>query len=135
MSARKHLARRWYSKGGLILRCHCGEYKPVKGTVREQEDAHRAHRVAMGETVQPRKASEVERLRKRVAELEAAAVETTVEYGTAFQSDEASDEEVHTATDNRKESETRVGRYRNMHPDAHLVQRTVHYGPWTEVTS
>jgi hypothetical protein len=50
---RKHTARRSYNsaRGGLVIRCEGCDYEPVQGTVREQEDAHRAHRVAMGENV------------------------------------------------------------------------------------
>lgn len=66
-SSRKHLARRWYSPNGLKIRCKCGEYETTTGTVREQEDAHRAHRVAMGETVRPRTLNRLERAEAAVA--------------------------------------------------------------------
>lgn len=61
MGPRKHLARRSYGPNGLAIRCKCGEYATAAGTTREQEDAHRAHRVAMGETVQPRTPNRLER--------------------------------------------------------------------------
>lgn len=60
-SPRKHLARRWHGPNGLTIRCKCGEYATSTGTPREQEDAHRAHRVAMGETVRPRTPNRLER--------------------------------------------------------------------------
>jgi len=65
---RKHLARRSYNRDGLAIACHCGQYQPIKGTVREQEDAHRAHRVAMGETVKPRTPSRLERAEARITD-------------------------------------------------------------------
>jgi hypothetical protein len=65
---RKHLARRSYGRGiGLTISCFCGDYTPIRGTVREQEDAHRAHRVEMGETVKPRTPSRLERAEARIA--------------------------------------------------------------------
>lgn len=70
MSARKHLAVRWYGRDGLKLSCRCGSYTPIAGTVREQEDAHRAHRTVMGETVRPRTPSKLDRAYARIAELE-----------------------------------------------------------------
>lgn len=70
-ASRKHLAERWYSRDGLTISCRCGDYEPIKGSRRQQEDAHRAHRVAMGETVKPRPLTRVEQLEKRVAELQA----------------------------------------------------------------
>lgn len=73
-SPRKHLARRWHGPNGLMIRCKCGEYATVTGTVREQEDAHRAHRVAMGETVRPRTPNRLER-----AEAAVAAVQTVLD--------------------------------------------------------
>ncbi|MYW30136.1 hypothetical protein [Streptomyces sp. SID2119] len=68
---RQHLAKRMYGKGGLSIRCSCGKYTPVAGTVRQQEDAHRAHRVAMGERIKERALSPLEKARDRIAELEA----------------------------------------------------------------
>jgi hypothetical protein len=68
-ASRKHLAKRWWGRDGLTLRCTCGGYQPITGTRREQEDAHRAHRVGMGETVKPRALTKVERLEAEVAEL------------------------------------------------------------------
>ncbi|CAL9647219.1 hypothetical protein [Streptomyces sp. enrichment culture] len=73
---RKHLARRGYNRDGLVIACRCGQYTPIKGTAREQEDAHRAHRVAMGETVKPRTPSRLERAEARIA----AAVAVLDEY-------------------------------------------------------
>lgn len=73
MSERKHLAVRGYTNGRLIIACKCGGYQPIKGTAREQEDAHRAHRVEMGETVKPRVPTMRERLEmaiSRAVELE-----------------------------------------------------------------
>ncbi|OMI34464.1 hypothetical protein [Streptomyces sparsogenes] len=73
MSERKHLAVRGYTNGRLIIACKCRNYQPIKGTAREQEDAHRAHRVAMGETVKPRVPTMRERLEmaiSRAVELE-----------------------------------------------------------------
>ena len=68
---RKHTARRWYNtaKGGLVLRCDGCDYEPVEGTAREQEDAHRAHRVAMGENV---KAERTPPVRERLKQAEGA---------------------------------------------------------------
>lgn len=66
-SPRKHLARRSYGQDGLAITCHCGQYEPVTGTVREQEDAHRAHRTAMGETVKPRQPTRLERAETAIA--------------------------------------------------------------------
>ena len=65
---RAHIARRSHSltngRSQLILRCKCGDWDSWKlglnGTVREIEDAHRAHRVAMGETVKERVPSPTE---------------------------------------------------------------------------
>lgn len=66
-SPRKHLARRWYSPNGLAIKCKCGRYETTTGTTRAQEDAHRAHRVAMGETVRPRTPNRLERAETAVA--------------------------------------------------------------------
>lgn len=59
---------------GSYLLCRCGSYEPVTGTLRQQREAHRAHRVEMGETVQAllptpreRAAAEAERLRAELA--------------------------------------------------------------------
>lgn len=66
-TTRRHLARRWHGTGpqggSLTLRCTCGQWETNTGTTRAKEDAHRAHRVAMGETVKPRKPSVLEQLR------------------------------------------------------------------------
>lgn len=70
-SPRKHLARRWYGPTGLTLACTCGNYQTPPGTVREQEDAHRAHRQAMGETVKPRQPTRLERAETAVAAVRA----------------------------------------------------------------
>lgn len=64
MSRRRHLAIQWRIEGGVsILRCVCGEWEsnPAQ-TFREQRIAHRAHRVEMGETVQPLAPTQAERL-------------------------------------------------------------------------
>jgi hypothetical protein len=71
-TARKHLARRWYGTGfpgSLTLRCTCGQWETSVGTTREKEDAHRAHRVDMGEIVKPRKPSKLEQLEAENREL------------------------------------------------------------------
>lgn len=52
--ARKHLAKRWWGKNGLTIRCTCGQWQSTKGSRREQDDAHRNHRYVMGEA-EPRK--------------------------------------------------------------------------------
>ena len=73
-TTRQHLARRWHGTGAggsLILRCTCGQWEAAAGTTRQKEDAHRAHRVAMGETVKPRKPSMLEQLRAENARLQA----------------------------------------------------------------
>lgn len=67
MGGRMHLARRWHGPNGLIIRCKCGEWEISTGSVREREDAHRAHRVAMGETVRPRTPNRLERAEAAVA--------------------------------------------------------------------
>lgn len=66
-SPRKHLARRRYGPNGLAISCKCGRYETTTGTTREQEDAHRAHRVAMGETVRPRTPNRLERAETALA--------------------------------------------------------------------
>lgn len=66
-SPRKHLARRWYGPNGLTIRCKCREWETSTGSVREKEDAHRAHRTAMGETVRPRTLSRLERAEAALA--------------------------------------------------------------------
>ncbi|MGW6602893.1 hypothetical protein [Streptomyces sp. NPDC055036] len=58
----------------------------------------------------------------------------TVEYDIAVQDDEMSDEENLDPTTDRREAEGRLTRYRDMHPEARLVQRTVSYGTWTEAS-
>lgn len=63
---------------------------------------------------------------KRIAELEGA--ETGTEYGIRF-----SDGRVLDRTWSRKESDRRLAFYRDRWPDAHLVQRTVRNGEWTEI--
>lgn len=73
MSDRKHLAVRGYGRTGLVIACRCKQYQPIKGTARQQEDAHRAHRVDMGETVKARVPTTKERLeqaRRIAVELE-----------------------------------------------------------------
>ncbi|MCP3820130.1 hypothetical protein NLX86_19115 [Streptomyces sp. A3M-1-3] len=139
MSARKHLARRGYGRNGLAIFCQCGEYRSIAGTVREQEDAHRAHRVDMGETVQPRKPSKIERLEAEVERLraeltavsggtaDAGQPETAVEFGV-----QAPDGDVLVPTPDRAAAEQRLARYRDMWPTAALMQRTVRYSAWTE---
>ncbi|MGC4925624.1 hypothetical protein [Streptomyces sp. DT117] len=84
--------------------------------------------------------AEVDALRARVAELEALAetavlVPGVIEYGTAFRATEQAPVEVHSPTESRDEAAARADRYRDMYPVVHPVQRTVHYGEWTEVTS
>ena len=69
-SPRKHLARRSYGPNGLALRCKCGAYETTTGTTREQDDAHRAHRVAMGETVKPRTPNRLERAETALAAMQ-----------------------------------------------------------------
>lgn len=78
---RKHLAKRWWGKNGLIIRCTCGQWESRGGdTRRQQDDAHRAHRIDMGETVRPRKLTRVEQMeaevRRLTAELEQARQQT-----------------------------------------------------------
>lgn len=69
---RKHLAKRWWGKNGLIIRCTCGQWESRRGdTRRQQDDAHRAHRIDMGETVRPRKLTRVEQLEAEVRRLTA----------------------------------------------------------------
>ncbi|MBT2429384.1 hypothetical protein J7F02_28160 [Streptomyces sp. ISL-112] len=65
----------------------------------------------------------------------AALVPGVIEYGTAFRATEQAHIEVHSPTASRDEAAARADRYRDMYPVVHLVQRTVHYGEWTEVTS
>ncbi|MEV6854804.1 hypothetical protein AB0M89_13455 [Streptomyces microflavus] len=65
----------------------------------------------------------------------AAPVLGVTEYGTAFRATEQAPVEVHSPTSSRDEAAARADRYRDMYPTAHLVQRTVHHGEWTEVTS
>lgn len=72
---RIHLTRRLHVDGKTVIMCRCSDYVPIKGTVREQEAAHREHRRAMGENVaEPAKPRDVvlKELRDRVEELEAA---------------------------------------------------------------
>jgi hypothetical protein len=77
-AVRKHLAKRWHGPQGVSLRCTCKAWESgTVGTIREKEDAHRAHRVEMGEAVRPRTqplsvrlAAEVERLQAQVRELQ-----------------------------------------------------------------
>lgn len=70
-NSRKHLAKRWWGRNGLTIKCTCGTYETSAGTTREQEDAHRAHRTAMGETVKPRTLTKVERLEAEIRRLNA----------------------------------------------------------------
>ncbi|MFD3999927.1 hypothetical protein [Streptomyces rubiginosohelvolus] len=65
----------------------------------------------------------------------AASVPGVVEFGTAFRATEQAPVEVHSPTASRDEAAARADRYRDMYPVVHLVQRTVHYGEWTEVAS
>lgn len=54
LSARKHLATQWLIAGTnkSVLRCKCGEWESDRDAlVKVQREAHRAHRVEMGETV------------------------------------------------------------------------------------
>lgn len=72
-SRRQHLAKRIYGETGLSIRCSCGEYESAAvgvGTVRQQEDAHRAHRVEMGERVKDRAPSPLEQAQARITQLE-----------------------------------------------------------------
>lgn len=90
MGARKHLATRWHFSGyaaGSILRCGCGQWESnPKETVRAQRDAHRAHRVEMGEEVAPRKPTREERLKaagEAVARVRALAEQARPALGAA----------------------------------------------------
>ncbi|NUV65728.1 hypothetical protein G6W57_01180 [Streptomyces sp. CAI-121] len=65
----------------------------------------------------------------------AASVPGVVEFGTAFRATEQAPIEVHSPTASRNEAAARADRYRDMYPVVHVVQRTAHYGEWTEVTS
>ncbi|WP_097982866.1 hypothetical protein [Streptomyces sp. f150] len=67
--------------------------------------------------------------------LDTAPVPGVIEYGTAFRATEQAPVEVHSPTASRDEAASRADRYRDMYPVVHLVQRTVHYGEWTEVAS
>lgn len=75
---RAHLARRFHTlrdnRSQLILRCKCGNWDSqqlgLTGTVREIEDAHRAHRVAMGETVKPRVPTTADHLKAAYRQIE-----------------------------------------------------------------
>lgn len=67
--------------------------------------------------------------------LDTTPVPGVVEYGTAFRATEQAPVEVHSPTASRDEAAARADRYRDMYPVVHLVQRTVHYGEWAEVTS
>lgn len=73
MASRKHTASRWYALGSVSLKCNASDcsFLAYEGTLREKEDAFRAHRVEMGETVAPRKPSALERKDARISELEA----------------------------------------------------------------
>ena len=55
-----------------------------------------------------------------------AAVQYGIDFGRGFDITDGFDREL---------QEQRLGRWRDTHPDARLVQRTVRYGAWTEVTS
>ena len=74
---RAHLARRYHtlyeSRSQLILRCKCGNWDSkelgLTGTVREIEDAHRAHRVEMGETVKPRVPTTADHLKSALTQI------------------------------------------------------------------
>lgn len=68
---RKHLAKRWWGKNGLTIRCTCGQWQSTSGTRREQDDAHRNHRQVMGEVPKDRKPTMVERLEAEVRRLTA----------------------------------------------------------------
>ena len=71
MGARKHLATQWHSrtyKSGSILHCYCDEWKSnPDDPVHVQREAHRAHRVEMGEEVAPRRPTVRERLQQAEA--------------------------------------------------------------------
>lgn len=71
VGARKHLATQWRSrtyKSGSILRCRCGKWESnPDDPVHVQREAHRAHRVDMGEEVAPRRPTVRERLQQAEA--------------------------------------------------------------------
>nr|WP_192963125.1 hypothetical protein [Streptomyces sp. W75] len=84
---------------------------------------------------EPHFANETEGLKNAVRAVltEAAApVPGVIEYGTAFRATEEAAVEVHSPTASRDEAAARADRYRDMYPVVHLVQRTVHYGEWTD---
>ncbi|ROO82628.1 hypothetical protein EDD29_0109 [Actinocorallia herbida] len=73
MSSRQHLATEWYSAAEhrSYLRCKCGMWRSdITQTMQEQRIAHRAHRVAMGETVKPLTPKPSERLAAAEAAVE-----------------------------------------------------------------
>lgn len=78
--------------------------------------------------------AEINRLRAELAEATVPAPDV-IEYGTAFRTSEQTAVEVHSPTASRDEAAARADRYRDMYPVVHLVQRTAHYGEWTEVAS
>ncbi|WP_097865856.1 hypothetical protein [Streptomyces sp. rh34] len=84
---------------------------------------------------EPHFADETEGLKNAVRAVlaEAAApAPGVIEYGTAFRATEQAAIEVHSPTASRDEAAARADRYRDMYPVVHLVQRTVHYGEWTD---
>jgi hypothetical protein len=74
--------------------------------------------------------AELDRVRAELARRTPTGDETAVEYGVRRPNGE-----VLTPTIDRTAAEAWPGRLRDMHPTAVLVQRTVRYGAWTEVTS
>lgn len=74
-------------------------------------------------------------LQEHADDVAAAPAPGVIEYGTAFRATEQAPVEVHSPTASRDEATARADRYRDMYPVVHLVQRTVRYGEWTEVTS
>lgn len=83
---------------------------------------------------EPHFADETEGLKNAVRAVltEAAPALGAIEYGTAFRATEQTAIEVHSPTASRDEAAARADRYRDMYPVVHLVQRTVHYGEWTD---
>lgn len=67
MSARKHLATHWQKigGGGSVLKCRppCPWQSNPEQPAQAQREAHRAHRVEMGENPAPRRPTASERLK------------------------------------------------------------------------
>lgn len=74
-------------------------------------------------------------LQEHADDVAAAPAPGAIEYGTAFRATEQAPVEVHSPTASRDEAAARADRYRDMYPVVHVVQRTVRYGEWTEVTA